>query len=290
VDPRLVVDCQAELGEGPSWDDKDGNLFWVDIFQGQIHRYDPRVPKDDAFYAGKYVSCVVPRRSGGVVITLQHGFYSLDVNGGNASVLAKVEESLPETRFNDGKCDPAGRLWAGTMDIGERAPVGALYVLEARSGVRTALKGITVSNGLGWSPDKATMYFIDSPTRKVFAFDYDVQTAELKNRRTAVDFRDQPGEPDGMAIDEEGKLWVAHWGGWRVTRFNPATGRAMEAVALPVSQVTSCCFGGGQLDRLYITSARNGLCPDVLKKEPLAGGLFEVETGVKGLPTFQFED
>jgi sugar lactone lactonase YvrE len=289
VGPQLTLDSQAELGEGPSWDSKNGVLYWVDIFRGQVHIYDPQKSKDTAVRAGEYVSCVVPRRSGGVAMTLRHGFYTLALEDGRVALIAEVEKDMAENRFNDGKCDPAGRLWAGTMDIEERAPRGALYCLEKGSRVLTVLKGTIVSNGLGWSPDWSTMYFIDSPTRKVFAFDYAIETGELKSRRIAVDFAGQPGEPDGMAVDEEGMIWVAHWGGWRITRFDPNTGRALERVSMPVSQVTSCCFGGNRLDRLYVTTARSGLSPDALSKEPLAGDLFEVQTGVKGLATNEFD-
>lgn len=288
VNAKVTYSGRAELGEGPSWDSKNGVLYWVDIFRGQVHTFDPQSSEDTSVSAGEYVSCVVPRRSGGVAVTLQHGFYAIAPEERRVTLMAEVEKDMAENRFNDGKCDPAGRLWAGTMDIKERAPNGALYCLEKGNRVVTALKGTTVSNGLGWSPESNTMYFIDSPTRKVFAFDYSIERGELQNRRTAVDFAAHPGEPDGMAVDEEGMIWVAHWGGWRVTRFDPASGRELEHVSLPVSQVTSCCFGGNRLDILYVTTARSGLGPDALSKEPLAGDLFEIQTEVKGLATNEF--
>jgi len=288
MDPKLVLEAKSELGEGPSWDSRYGVLYWVDIFRGRVHVYDPDKSEDRVVQAGRYVSSVVPRKSGGVAITLQHGFYTLHLEEGKPSLLAGVEENLAGNRFNDGKCDPAGRFWAGTMDIEEKSPLAALYVLEKRKGVRKVLEGVTVSNGLGWSPDNRTMYYIDTPTRCVSAFDYFERTGEIEKRRTVIDMSDQPGYPDGMAVDEEGMIWVAHWGGWRVTRFDPRTGKALEHVEMPASQVTSCCFGGEKLRQLYVTSARAGLSPDALAKEPQAGGLFMLEAKVRGLPTFSF--
>ena len=287
--PELLLDAKSELGEGPSWDSRNGVLYWVDIFRGLVHRYTPDESKDEEFQAGQYVSSVVPSRSGDVVVTLQHGFFSLSL-GGEPHPIAEVEGSLAQNRFNDGKCDPRGRFWAGTMDIEEKRPVGALYVLEKERGVTKVLEKVTVSNGLGWSPDHRTMYYIDTPTRLVAAFDYSDSTGRIKNRRTAVDMSDQPGYPDGMAVDAEGMLWVAHWGGWRVTRFDPHNGKALAYVSMPASQVTACCFGGRRLDQLYVTSARAGIGPEEAAQGSPAGGLFRIETGVRGLDTFAFED
>ena len=289
MEAELLLDAKSELGEGPSWDGENGVLYWVDIFRGLVHRYDPEESRDEAFQAGQYVSSVVPCRSGGVAVTLQHGFYTLNL-GGKPSLIAEAERELAGNRFNDGKCDPSGRFWAGTMDIEEKRPTGALYVLEGRGRVRNVLENVTVSNGLGWSPDHLTLYYIDSPTKIVSAFDYSDSTGEIANGRTAVNMSDQPGYPDGMAVDAEGMLWVAHWGGGRVTRFDPRTGKALEYVNVPASQVTSCCFGGRRLDQLYVTSAKAGIGADEAAKGTPAGGLFRVETGVRGLETFTFRD
>lgn len=289
MNAELVLDVKAELGEGPSWDGKSGVLYWVDILRGVVHIFEPAESQDTTVRAGEYVSCVVPRRSGGVAVTLQHGFYAVDFKHGKATKLAEVEKEVTGNRFNDGKCDPAGRFWAGTMDMMEERATGALYRLQMKK-VEKILSGVTISNGIGWSPDSRTMYYIDSPTRKVSALDYDVLTGDAKDRRTIIEFsHDQPGSPDGMAVDAEGMIWVAHWGGSRVTRWNPATGRVLDFVTLPASQVTSCCFGGVNLDDLYITTARTGLDDQSLSQQPHAGGLFRVRLGVKGQPTFPFD-
>ena len=289
MESELLLDARSELGEGPSWDSRNGVLYWVDIFRGLVHRYNPDESKDEAFQAGQFVSSVVPRRRGGVVVTLQHGFYALKLKD-KPSLITEVEGGLTHNRFNDGKCDPSGRFWAGTMDLEEKRPLGALYVLEKGEGVKKVLEKVTVSNGLGWSPDHRTMYYIDTPTKLVSAFDYSDSTGEIENRRTAVDMSDQPGYPDGLAVDAEGMLWVAHWGGWRVTRFDPQTGKALDHVEIAASQVTSCCFGGRRLDQLYVTSARAGIGPEEAAKGSPAGGLFRIDTGVRGLDTSVFYD
>jgi len=288
VKPELLVDSQSEVGEGPSWDGRTGTLLWVDITAGLVHSYDPGKGTDTVVGRGRLVSCVVPRKAGGLAVTLQDGFYSLDPKTGRTTPLAVVGKD-PRCRFNDGKCDPVGRFWAGTMDIQEKTPRGALYRFEHGGKPRRVIAKVTVSNGLGWSPDEGTMYYIDSPTRRVSAFDYRAETGEIRRRRTVVDFSSEPGEPDGMAVDAEGMIWVAHWGGWRITRFDPEKGKAIEHISFPASQVASCCFGGRSLQELYVTTARIGLDADAVTKQPLAGGLFRLKTNVKGLPTNLFE-
>lgn len=287
--PELVLDCRAELAEGPSWDSRNGVLYWVDIPRGLVHAFDPANARDVTVGGGEYVSCVVPRKARGLAVTLRDGFYSIDPRTGKVSVLAKVEKKNSGNRFNDGKCDPAGRFWAGTMDLSEKRPSGALYCLTREGKTRKVVGGVTISNGLGWSPDGGTMYYIDSPTKRVTAFDFKMKTGEIGRSRTAVSLDGEPGVPDGMAVDEEGMIWVAQWGGWRVTRFNPGTGKALEGYSIPVEQVSSCCFGGMGLRELYITTAREGLNPSQVSKQPHAGSLFRLDAGVKGLPTYAFD-
>ena len=286
VDP--VPNSLSELGESPSWDSRHAVLYWVDISRGLVHRYDPGQSAITSRSAGRYVSCVVPRKSGGLAITLQHGFYGFDFETGNLSTLSEVERDLKENRFNDGKCDPAGRFWAGTMDIKEKRASGALYRLEGQD-TKTVLKGIRISNGLGWSTDLRTMYFIDTPTRKVSAFDYRLETGEVSNGRTVVDFGGQLGDPDGMAVDEEGMLWVAHWCGYCVTRWNPSTGKLIHRIDVPSSQVTSCCFGGKDLNELFITTAREGVSDTDLARHPDSGSLFVTRVDTRGQRTYMFD-
>lgn len=286
---ELVSDAQARLGEGPVWDARDGKLYWVDILSHRVHIHHPEEPAGNgAMELAPYVSSIVPRRSGGFALTLQDGFYVCDSAGGGLTRLAEVEASVPGNRFNDGKCDPAGRYLAGTMSMRDEPGRGALYSLNAGHAVTTLVEDVGISNGLAWSGDGATLYFIDTPTQRVVAFDYDTASGAVANRRVVVEMPTDEGSPDGMTIDAEGMLWIAHWGGWQVSRWNPATGKKLLSVPVPASQVTSCAFGGERLDRLYITTARAGLGEAELAAQPHAGGLFCAEVGVRGLSTNEY--
>lgn len=286
---KLLVESKTELGEGPSWDSRSNLLYWVDILGGDVHVYQPDNGADTVVHVGGYVICVVPRKSGGLLVTIQHGFYALDPKTHAIICLAEVERNLVGNRFNDGKCDARGRFWAGTMNVNESNPTGALYVLSSDHSVKKVLSGITISNGLGWSPDNRIMYYIDTPTRKVTAFDFDLETGEISNRRTAVDFSGQEGSPDGMAVDREGMIWVAHWAGSKVSKWNPLTGKLLNQIILPARNVSSCCFGGKNLDELYITTARTGMDQKALSQWPHSGDLFRAKVVVGGLPTYSFD-
>ena len=192
-----------------------------------------------------------------------------------------------ENRFNDGKCDPAGRFWAGTMETPTRK--GALFRLDPDLLVHQILDGIACSNGLAWSLDRKTMYYIDTMTRRIDAFDYELMTGAISNRRAAVTVSEEHGLPDGMTMDVDGKLWVAHWDGWCVCRWDPTTGQLLQKIRFPVARPTSCAFGGAALDTLYVTSATTGLDTTALIKQPEAGGLFIFNPGVRGLPAISFE-
>lgn len=280
---ELCVDSHSILGEGPSWDGENQVLYWVDIMGHKLHRYDPARRSNDTFDVGQPVGAVVPRRSGGVMLAVQHGFGAFDLDDEKLSLIADPEEHLPGNRFNDGKCDPAGRFWAGTMAFALTAGAGSLYRLDPDFTVHQMLSGVTISNGLAWSADQKTMYYIDSIPGTVSAFDYDVATGDVHDRRVVIDVPEAMGIPDGMTIDEEGMLWVAFYDGASVRRFDPKTAKVIQEVELPVSKVTSCAFGGAELDRLFITTAsQQG------SEEPHAGGLFVVEPGLRGVEAFSF--
>lgn len=285
---ELLTESRAELGEGPSWDSRNYVLYWVDILKGDVHVYQPDYSKDTFIHTGGYVSSVVPRKSGGMVVTLQYGFYTLDLKTQSVMLIREVEKDLVGNRFNDGKCDASGRYWAGTMSLDGSKSKGSLYFLSRDHTVTKVLSGVSVSNGLGWSPDNRVIYYIDTPTRRVVAFDFVLETGEIENQRTVVNFFDQDGSPDGMAVDEEGMLWIAHWGGSRVSRWNPSTGRVLDQIILPTMYVTSCCFGGKNLDELYITTARRGSEQQIPSEQSYAGALFRARVKVGGLPTYSF--
>jgi sugar lactone lactonase YvrE len=231
---------------------------------------------------------VVPRRSGGLMLALHHGFASLNFDTEQLEMIADPEKHLPGNRFNDGKCDPAGRFWAGTLALDGTPDVAALYRLDADLSVHKVLEGVTCSNGIVWTLDQKTMYYIDTGLRRVDAFDYDLETGGISGRRTAIEVPSEMGFPDGSTLDSEGMLWVALWQGGAVSRWNPVTGELLQVIRVPAPNVTSCAFGGPNLDHLYITTARNGLSPEVLDAYPTAGGLFCAGVAVKGLPASAF--
>ena len=282
---ELVLDAGAELGEGPRWDGEAGELVWVDIMAGAIHRFDPATGLDRSLTVGQPVGAANLRRSGGLVLALRDGIALLDEQRPTElRWLAEIERDEPGTRMNDAACDPDGRLWAGTMDMEERSPVGALYRVEPTGAVETTLRAVTVSNGIGWSPDGRRLYYIDSPRARLEVFDFDPAAGGVCGRRTVVQIAPSDGEPDGLTVDAEGCIWVALWGGWSIRRYHP-DGSLAGVVDVPAGRVTSCAFGGPTLDTLYVTTARPDE-PD--PRQPFAGGIFAVRPGVTGLPTSRF--
>ncbi|HJT64342.1 MAG TPA: SMP-30/gluconolactonase/LRE family protein [Candidatus Limnocylindria bacterium] len=277
--PEVVVAPGARLGECPVWDSRSRRLVWVDVLARQVHLTDVRTGSDEVFSVPLDIGAVVPRAAGGYVAALQDGFWVIGV--GPPELIARVPEAGPEIRFNDGKCDSAGRFWAGTMAYDESPGAGALYRLGPDGRSTRVLQGVTISNGMAWSPDTRTMYFIDSATHRIDAFAFDVSTGELGDRRPLVHVPPEKGWPDGMTIDDEGGLWVALWRGSAVHRY--FDGRLDRAISLPVSLPTSCAFGGAGLDELYVTSATEGLSKRERAAEPLAGALFRVRPGVRGV-------
>jgi len=199
------------------------------------------------------------------------------------------ETDKPDNRFNDGKCDPAGRFWAGTMHIRGQPNHGSLYRLDTDMTVHKMVEDVSISNGIVWTADHKTMYYIDTPTRTVYAYDYDNDTGAIDNRRIAIQVPEGIGFPDGMAIDAEGMLWIAHYEGKAVRRWDPASGKILHTIDLPVSRVTACAFVGNNLDTLYITTAINGLSAERHAKEPHAGSLFVAQPGVTGTLTYRFQ-
>jgi sugar lactone lactonase YvrE len=285
---KLALDVRANLGEGPIWDARRQVLYWVDIHGFNLHIYDPAAKTDRVIHVGQHIGTVVPRRSGGVVVALREGIAALDLDTEQLTFLARPEHNKPTNRFNDGKCDPAGRFWAGTMSLNREQNAGSLWRLDPDLSCHRMVTGVTTSNGIVWSPDKKTMYYIDTPTGRVDAFDYDNDTGDIANRRPAITIALEDGRPDGMTTDAEGMLWVAHWDGGRVTRWDPLTGKLLQTIRVPASRTTACAFGGPNLTDLYITTARTGLTDEQLQHQPHAGGVFRVTTGAKGTESFEF--
>jgi sugar lactone lactonase YvrE len=281
----------AVLGEGAIWNSALQRLQWVDIEGQRVFTYDPVTGENRACDVGQKVGTVVPRARGGLMLAVHEGFAALDPASGRVEPWPRPPGHDPKlVRFNDGKCDPSGRFWAGTMALvrGPK-PLGLLYRLDADGAMQVMLREVGTSNGIVWSPDRRTLYFIDTPLLRVDAFDYDDVTGAIANRRPAISIPPGIGRPDGSTLDAEGMLWIAMYDGWLVTRWNPRRGELLQTIRLPVAHVTSCAFGGPELDTLYITSARQNLSKEQLTAQPLAGCLFRAKPGTRGVPAFAFQ-
>ncbi len=279
----LFARADAKLGEGPVW--IDGALWYVDILGECIGRVraggDGKALGIDHWSVGDMVGALAPRRGGGLVLALKDRFAAFDPESGEIAELARPPGIGDNVRFNDGKCDPRGRFLAGTMGLKGEPEVGHLYSLGHDGSVRTLLDKVSCSNGLTWCRDGHIFYYIDTPTRRVRAFDYDIETGAISNERAVVTIPERLGMPDGMTIDQEGNLWIAHFGGSGVGCWGHTTGELVEWIEVPAPHVTSCTFGGPGLDRLYITTAnfkKGGEGPAVEG----AGSIFVCTPGVRG--------
>lgn len=279
---ELLLDSKSTLGESPIWDAKTQTLYWVDILQKKIYaNFDLLIEVDDL------VGCIAPCKNGNLLLGKRASFVDFEPVTGKQTVFLTLNESV-QNRINDGKCDPVGRFVVGTMDLNEKDATGSVYVWDGKQ-ASTLFRGVTISNGMAWSPNHQTFYYIDTPTRKIQAFDYDVQTGQVANGRVVIEIPESFGWPDGMTSDTQGNLWVAMWGGAQITKWNPNTGELLEKISVPVLQPSSCVFGGKNMNELFVTSARKDMSESDLKNYPLSGGLFKVVTNVEGMPTFEFD-
>ncbi|MBK5373898.1 SMP-30/gluconolactonase/LRE family protein [Pseudomonas sp. TH43] len=292
---ELIVDARNAVGESPVWVPEENALYWVDIPNRGLQRWSADTGHVHAWKAPQMLACIARHRHGGWVAGMENGFFHLkpDNDGSlDSELLASVEHGRADMRLNDGRCDRQGRFWAGSMvlNMGLNAPEGRLYRYGAgQSAVIAAqLDGFIVPNGLGFSPDGKTMYLSDShpDVQLIWAFDYDTDTGTPSNRRVFVDMHHFPGRPDGAAVDAEGFYWICANDAGLIHRFAP-DGRLDFSLAVPVKKPTMCAFGGSRMDTLFVTSIRPG---DDHDPQSLAGGVFALNTGVKGLPEPQFND
>lgn len=280
IKPTPICNEVCQLAEGPFW--HDNTIHWLDIERHLLFRLQDDKAKAVYEFPSE-VGCVVPARTGGFICGLDDGIYRL-TDAGHLEKLADPDPDNPDVRFNDGKVDPIGRFVAGTISR-SRSQKAALYSLSADGSKCKKIHGpVTNSNGLAWSRDGHSFFYIDTPTRQIQRFDYDLNTGELSNGRVVIEIAEEDGKPDGMCIDSEDCLWVGHFRGGQIARYNPANGEKMLKVPLPASNVTSCCFGGEHFDRLYITTASAGLSDDQRAEQPHAGKVFVCQPGVSGFP------
>jgi sugar lactone lactonase YvrE len=270
---------QNDLGEGPRWHTEQQKLYWVDIERGQIHSLEWRSKAHQIHEIGVAVGCLAFRQSGGLVLATADGFCYWSAREGIAPII-DPRQGDGEGRFNDGAIDRKGRFWAGTMT--PQGAVNSLYRLSPSGRVERMEQGIGISNGMGWSPEGDVFYFTDSPAKTIYAYDFDPSDGRISNKRMWVHTPDEPGVPDGLAVDQDGCVWSARWDGWKIDRYDP-DGNRLQEVRLPCQRPTSCTFGGEDLNTLIITSARVDLDDEALKEQPLAGDLFCYDAGIKGV-------
>ena len=275
----------AELGEGPCWDAARQTLWWVDIVGRSLCEAGLDGAPVRVWAMPQLIGAVAPTASGGLIAVLQDGIHLIDPDSGVTRALALAPgHDATQFRFNDAKVDPRGRLWAGTLALDGRAGQARLYRITGDAVVTVMREGVSLSNGMAWSPDGGTFYYIDSPTRTVQAFPFDLETGSLGVPWVVVRLGTEDGWPDGCCMDEEGLLWVAHWGAAKLTRWDPRAGRLLDTLRLPVNNVTSCAFGGPKLDQLFITTAKDS----GRTAEPEAGYVFRLNPGTTGVKLATF--
>lgn len=285
---KILYDAQATLGEGPVWDWKRQWLFWVDIEGKRLYRHNPSTGKNTNWSFEDMVGAAVPMKNGNLLLALESGMAEFNLESGQLTWLGLLENSDPEMRFNDGKVSPNGHFWIGSMHKKFYPKSGNLYRVPKNGPISILIRETAISNGMAWTSDLKIFYYIDSPTFQVLAYDFDAATDTISNQRVAFTVPKNHGSPDGMCIDAENKLWIAHWGGNQVRRWDPDKGDVLECVQVDAPHVTSCCFGGKNLESLYITTARSGLNKTKLKQFPLSGGLFVFRPRVSGTPIIYF--
>jgi sugar lactone lactonase YvrE len=287
---EVAVNSGCHLGEGPVWDSRRREVLWVDILKGAIHVFDVTKNTTRKIEVNDLVGAVVLSSDGNLIAALRSGIARVDRDSGKTEMLVHPEEHVEGNRYNDGKCDPSGRFWIGSMALSEEDGKGNLHMIKKDLSSEEKLSGVSISNGLAWTTDRKTLYYIDSPTLTVVAYDYDDVSGNISNKRVVINVPKQEGFPDGMTIDSEGKLWIGHWDGWQLARWDPISGEKMLSLSFPVARITSCTFGGENLDDLYVTSARVGLSEKELAEQPLAGALFKIKnSGFKGMPAVEFD-
>jgi len=288
LNPECVLKCGNALGEVPLWHATTQCLWWIDVRTPSIQHWNPSTGTHQIYdLPTTSVGSWAFRRQGGMLLSLQDGLYSFNPVNGHTTRLLTLESDISGHRLNDGRADNLGRFWIGTMHDTVRGATGSMYRVDPDLSVHKAFDQVDIPNSTVFSPDDKLMYFADSPAKKIWVFDFDLAEGRVFNRRLFVDCASDNGVPDGSAIDQDGCLWNANYGGGRIVRYTPQ-GNIDRIVQLPVTQPTCCTFGGPNLDTLYITTARQKLTQEQLAPQPLAGGLFALNTSTQGVPVAAF--
>ena len=287
MEAACVVDCSNVLGEGALWCPLEQRLWWIDISNPSLWTWQPGTQSVAHWPLPKPPGSFALRKNGGFLFAFRNGLATLSKPGAEPQWVKAAGLALGDERFNDGKVDRAGRFWAGTLDRKLASPIGQLYRIEPGPRVTALDRGFTISNGIGWSPDDRVMYFTDTPSRRIYRYDFDAAAGELSHRRVFVEAEPGHGGPDGMTVDAEGFVWSAQFDRWCIHRYSP-DGKLERSIRLPVQRPTTCMFGGPDLATLYVTSARMDLSGAALAAQPHAGGVFALQPGARGLPEPRF--
>ena len=285
---QCVNQKRSLLGESPVWSEAEECLYWVDIEGLSFNRFEPSTSKYTSLGTPERISAFAIRKIGGFVVASENGFKLLDQNKSKLVPIIDPESTKPNNRFNDGRCDRAGRFWSGTMvEKGNLVPNASLYSLNCNNVCEKKYDNLILSNGLAWSPDDKTMYLADTRHPVVWAFDFDLNSGHISNQRVFLEFTARDGVPDGATVDTDGCYWLAQPHASQVCRYT-SSGRLDTIIKLPVTKPTMCAFGGSNFDTLYITTNSYGFSEEELANQPLAGCLFAVEVAAQGLPEAQF--
>ncbi len=273
---------QCVLAEGPYWHAERGSFFWVDIEKGVLYECHLANMETQTWKFDRRLTLVVEGIDDKLILAMDSKIARFDLETGHLEYLVEVEKELPLNRFNDGACDAEGRLWVGTMCTDSTPEAGSFYRIGRDLKAEKQLSKVSISNGLAWTADNKTLYYIDSPTQQVDAYHFNLKTGNMNFDRTVITIPEEMGTPDGMSIDREGKLWIGHYGGHGIYRWDPNTGKLLAKIDLPVPNVTSCAFGGENLDLLLVTTARENLSDAQLAQYPESGDVFLIRTDSKG--------
>jgi sugar lactone lactonase YvrE len=285
-----VVDCKNDLGEGPVWDHRNGELLWVDYNSGKVCKYHVNTKKYSEVLIADTVMMVIPTNRQNWIVAKGKDIAIYNPHSRNYLNQVTIEKNRPENRLNDGKCDACNRLWIGTMSNDAYAPVGALYKVNSNLTYEKMDEPFIIPNGIAWNKQNTAMYIIDSMMKKIFSYEFDLEKGAIHNKTVLVDTTLEIGLPDGMTIDEDDNLWVAFWQGQSVIQYDAKTGKELARINVPVFIPSSCCFGDEDLATLYITSSRKYDTPENIERFPQAGGLFSFKPGSKGMTAHFFNE
>lgn len=289
MEVKIFFSHKCSLGEGAIWNAKTQELIFVDIEDKKLFFLPPSGKSPEVHDLPERIGTVVPTHfNDKVIVALANGIFEFSRKGEKLKLLANPHPNQPQLRMNDGKCDPFGRLWVGSMHLKQTTGAASLYKIDHDGSFEQMIDSVTISNGIVWSLDGSKMYYIDTPTGEVAQYDFDPKTGAISNRKTAIKVPESMGYPDGSTIDSEGMIWIALWNGNCVTRWNPNTGELLQKVEVPAHNITSCAFGGKDLETLFITSSRLDMTEEELEQFPDAGSVFSVKVGVKGIESIPF--